>query len=111
MTTYINPISADITPAQAAKRLSNKDLAAFHAFNPNGIAAEWSNLSSRLLAHGRGYLAYGDIGYFYNRLSELSRYDRKRVGRIQLEALLSCIRRNIDAGEAFLAAETAQVAA
>jgi len=109
MTTYINPISADITPAQAAKRFSNKDLAAFHCYNPNGIAVEWSALSDRLLAHGRGYLAYGDIGHLYDKLRKLARWERKRVGRIELQVLIECIRHTIDKGEAFLAAE--QVAA
>lgn len=62
---YLDPFTADLDAATAARKLSNKALAQFHAYNPNGIVAEWRALSDRLVAFGRGYLAYGDTGFLY----------------------------------------------
>lgn len=99
------PFYDDITPEQAAKRYSNKELAVYHFYNNNGIVAEWSKLGNRLIAHGRGFAAYGDFGVYHEGLRKLAAYERKRVGRIELQVALACIRRTIDRGEAFLAKE------
>jgi len=101
------PVYDNITAEEAAKRYSNRDLAAFHQFNDNGIRAEWSALSNRLLAFGRGYFAYGDTGYYNKALYELARYERKRVNANQLRSLLFCIRQTIERGNAFLAENNA----
>jgi hypothetical protein len=96
------PVYDNITAEEAAKRYSNHDLATFHYFNDNGIRAEWSALGNRLLAFGRGYLAYGDTGYYSERLYALARYERKRVNPNELWAIISGIRKTIERGNAFL---------
>lgn len=101
------PMYDNITAEQAAKRYSNRDLALFHKFNPNGIQAEWSDLSDRLIKFGRGYLAYGDIGYTSDKFNKLTHWSRKRVNRIELKVIISMIRDTIDQGNAFLAQNNA----
>jgi hypothetical protein len=101
------PVYDNITAEEAAKRYSNHALATFHYFNDNGIRAEWSELGSRLLAFGRGYLAYGDTGYYNERLYALARYERKRVNPNELWAIVSGIRKTIERGNAFLAENNA----
>lgn len=99
----ICPISASITQEEAAKAFSNRDLARFHFFNPNGICAEWRNLSDKLLAFGRGYDAFGDTSPYYSQMSDLSAFDVQRVNSITLQTSLKLIRRTIERGNAFLA--------
>lgn len=101
------PMHDNITAEQAAKRYSNKELALFHYYNANGIMAEWAALSDRLIAFGRGYAAYGDFGTFSKSLHKLTDYKRQRVGTIELNVALSCIRSTIDKGNAFLAENNA----
>ena len=101
------PMYDNITAEQAANRYSNRDLAAFHKFNPNGIQAEWSALSDRLIKFGRGYLAYGDIGYLSTEFDKLTHWDRKRVNTIKLKVIISMIRDQIAKGNAFLAENNA----
>lgn len=99
----VGPFREDITAEQAAKRFSNKDLAIFHNHNPNGIAAEWAELGDRLVAFGRGFFAYGDMGFLANELRRLSDYKRKRVNSIELSVVIKLIRQTIDQGNKFLA--------
>ena len=101
------PMYDNITAEQAAKRYSNRDLALFHKFNGNGIRAEWSKLSDRLIAFGRGYAAYGDIGYLSNELDRLADYNRKRIDTIELTVIIKMIRETIERGNAFLAENNA----
>ena len=101
------PMYDNITAEQAAKRYSNRDLALFHKFNDNGIRAEWSKLSERMIAFGRGYAAYGDIGYLSTELDKLADYNRKRIDTIQLNVIIKMIRDTIDKGNAFLAENNA----
>ena len=104
----LNPFTADLDAETARRKLSSKALAQFHAYNPNGIVAEWRAVSERLLAFGRGYLAYGDTGYLYNEIDRLASYKRSRVSPHELAAVLSGIRRTIDKGNEFLAREGAE---
>jgi hypothetical protein len=90
-----------LTLDAATRELSNADLAKFHVYNANGAMADWRKLSERLLAFGRGYLAYGGTGFYYKEMTRLA--GLKRVGRNRLYATLSGISRTIDKGEAFLA--------
>lgn len=99
------PFHDDITAEQAAKRYNSRELAQFHAYNPNGILARWNDLGSRLLAFGRGFLAYGDTGFYYNEILRLA--GLQRVGRIDLQVTISGIERTIAKGEAFLAENNA----
>lgn len=100
---YDNTLTAD----QAAKTLTNVELARFHNHNDNGIRAEWRELGDRLIAFGRGYLAYGDNGYLSGELDKLSHFDRKRVGTIELNVVIKMIRDTIERGNAFLAENNA----
>lgn len=104
---YLDPFKADIDAATARAKLSSKAYAQFQMFNPNGIRAEWSALSDRLVAFGRGYLAYGDTGYLERELYRLASYERKRVSPHEIAAVVSGIRRTIDRGNEFLAREGA----
>ena len=97
------PMHDNISAYQAAKRYTNKELALFHYYNPNGIMTEWANLSDRLIAFGRGYAAYGDFGTYSKALYKLVDYKRQRVSSIELRVALKCIRETIDRGNAFLA--------
>lgn len=101
-----NPYSDPITADEAARRYNNRDLARFHFYNEAGIMADWRKLSDRLVAFGRGYLAYGDTGYYYSHLSKLAA--AQRVDRCDLQATLSGIRRTIERGEQFLRDEGAR---
>ena len=100
-----NWFDTDLTLAQAERSLSNTDLAKFHTHNPNGVMAEWSALSRRLLDFGRGFLAYGDTGYYYGEMIRLT--GLTRVNRIGLQSTVKGIRRTIANGEAFLAEQGA----
>ena len=102
-----NPYSDNIDKETAARRYTGKGLAEFHMFNDNGVLAAWRALSDELIAHGRGYLAYGDIGYLYSELSKLSYYSRQRVSKSELQSLVCCIERTIERGWAFLESERA----
>lgn len=99
------PFHDDITAEQAAKRYNSRELAQFHAYNPNGILARWNDLGSRLLAFGRGFLAYGDTGFYYDELTRMAR--QQRVQGNSLRATIYCIERTIAKGEAFLAENNA----
>jgi hypothetical protein len=103
--TTTNPFTADITSDVAARIFTNRELAQFHAYNPNGLMAQWGKLGTRLLDFGRGFLAYGDTGFYYNELHRIARL--QRVNRFALQATLKGIERSIAKGEAFLA-ENAQ---
>lgn len=100
-----NPFTADLTPSEALRVFNNRELAQFHAYNPNGVMARWSALGSRLLAFGRGFLAYGDTGYYYDELTRMAR--QQRVNRSGLLATIHLIERTIERGEAFLAEQGA----
>ena len=97
------PFYDDITADEAAKRYNNKELAYFHNHNPNGVRADWKKLSDRLIAFGRGYLAYGDVGYLDQRLNNLASYKRQRVNGRDLKIVVEMIRETIERGEQFLA--------
>lgn len=100
--TDFNPYS-QLTREQARAKLNGRDYARFHAWNVRGIMAEWSDLGDALMAHGRGFLAYGDTGYYYREMSRLARLER--VSKTTVDVLVQCITRTIDKGNAFLAAE------
>lgn len=106
MTNTTHPHDPALTALQASASLSNRDLATFHYFNPNGIVAEWNHLSDRLLDFGRGYLAYGATGFYRDELYRMSQ--QKRVHHFSLCAVLNGIRRTIERGEAFLAENDAR---
>lgn len=100
--TKFNPFDETVTELQAAAaKCSNKEFAQFHLYNANGLVAKWRELSDRLIAFGRGYLAYGDTGFYYTEINRVAQLER--VGKHQLYALLNGIRRTIEKGEAFLA--------
>lgn len=100
-----NPFSDNIDKATAARRYTGKGLAEFHMYNANGVLAAWRALSDELIAYGRGYLAYGDTGYYYKELSRLADYRRQRVSPDDVKALVACIERTIERGRAFLESE------
>lgn len=101
------PMYDDITAEEAAKRYSNRDLALFHKFNANGVRAEWTKLSDRLIKFGRGYAAYGDYGYLSTELDRVADIYRKRVNTIELNVIIKMIRETIERGNAFLAENNA----
>jgi hypothetical protein len=94
-----------LTAAEATRKLSSAALAKFHAYNRNGLLREWSALGDRLLDFGRGYLAYGDCGYYRDEMWRLAKL--KRVSPHTMYAMVTGIRRVIDKGEAFLAEQVA----
>ncbi len=98
----MNPYSDDISHLEAARRYSNVDLARYHQFNPNGLRAQWRELGDRLLAFGRGYLAYGDTGFIADELDRLADYRRQRVNHTDLCVILGMVRDTIEKGEKFL---------
>ena len=100
---YDNTLTSD----HAAKTQTNVELARFHNYNDNGIRADWRKLGDRLVAFGRGYLAYGDNGYLSGELDKLAHYDRKRVGSRELKIVVQMIRDTIERGNAFLAENNA----
>jgi hypothetical protein len=104
-----NPFSCDLTPDQAERALSGRELAQYHMGNPAGIMAEWASLGQRLIANGRGFAAYGDTGFYAEQMTRLAH--QARVDRIELLSLIKCIRRTITMGEQFLASEAAERAA
>ncbi len=101
------PFYDDITPEEAAKRYTVKELAYFHNCNENGVRADWRKLSERLIAFGRGYAAYGDVGYLDNELSKMASYKTKRVNSRDLRIIVEMIRDTIARGEQFLAENNA----
>lgn len=97
-----NPFDSSLTEERAQVILTGKELALFHAYNPNGVMAEWKALDDKLVNLGRGFLAYGSVGYLNQQMTELSSHNRKRVSKRDLKTIVKMIRFTIERGYEFI---------
>lgn len=105
MTLYFSAILADIDHSEAARRFSNRELAAYHFYNKRGLVQGWYDVWERIRTeHGTpACAAFGPGGVHYDELHRLAQL--KRVHTLQLTATLRCVRRAVRRAEQFLAGE------
>lgn len=92
-----------------AANWTNREVVAFHYFNPNGLWAEKRVTDAAIdeaVAAGRcksgAIIAHGGLNYFYtDHLMKL--FDKKRVNSVDLRVTLMGLRRNIEDARRFLA--------
>ena len=102
----VEAIFTTATRLEAAK-WGRFDLAKFHMFNPNGIAAEWKALGDAIMEAAEAgrckngaWIAYGPIGHYQDELMRLSRAKQFKVS--DLTVILGLIRQTIERGQEFL---------
>lgn len=96
------------TAAAPTASWSNREVVAFHYFNPNGLWAEKKAVDALIdaaveagLCKSGSIIAYGGLNYFYtDQLMKL--FDKKRVGNIDLRVTLMGLRRDIENARRFL---------
>lgn len=105
------------TAVEVGRDWTNRDAAAFHYFNPNGLAARKRALDDQISnavdagrARSGAIVAYGSFADFSMRdLRDLAA--KQRVAGRNLSVVLSMLSRDIDRAEAFLASLDAKEAA
>jgi hypothetical protein len=96
------------TAKQPAKSWTNKEVATFHYFNPNGLCAEKQALDTIIsemvdqgLCKTGAIIAYGSLNYhFTDSLRDLMQ--AKRVCPHKLYSVLECLRFNIESATNFI---------
>lgn len=96
------------TATKVASNWSNRDIARFHYFNPNGLISTKRVTDQKinaLVESGRAksgsIIAHGSLNYFYyDVLAKM--IDKKSVSRVDLIVALNGLRRDIEQAEQFI---------